>query len=422
VTFVVLLSVSGRSVGPTKSDKWTYIGCYKDDRPRDLTSAHKDTSLVTGMSLERCYDFCSQYNNMYMALQSGNECRCDNNYGRYGRESRDSKCDEECTRDDSQICGGGWSNSIYQIRDEAATTITSKMMPLKTNSQTLTFTALGDWGKEGSAQREVAKAVADWSDKHNSAFVAAIGDNFYEYGVSSVDDSKWKSTWRNIYTYKSLQKPWLVIEGNHDYLMGNAANQVMYGKKDSRWVMPSLYYSLHYSVGGQDVHMIFLDTDPIRRGYEYHQFNWFQNELEKSTSDWIIVVGHHPVFSSGSHGKESSTRTMYDNIRGLMVKHNVALYICGHDHMMEHITDKTGIVEYVVSGSAAKRTSSKSSSAQDNMKKKSAKSNFWRSDYGFTGFELRSNKIKVSHVNRDGTQVYSFTKENPRKSSSAVIG
>lgn len=82
----------------------------------------------------------------------------------------------------------------------------------------------------------------------------------------------------------------------------------------------------------------------------------------------------------------------------------------------------SGIVEYVVSGSAAKRTSSKSSSAQDNMKKKSAKSNFWRSEYGFTGFELRSNKIKVSYVNRDGTQVYSFTKENPRKSSSAVIG
>ena len=56
---------------PMFVDQWTYIGCYKDDRPRDLTSYHKDVSLVTGMSLERCYKFCSKYKNKYMALQNG---------------------------------------------------------------------------------------------------------------------------------------------------------------------------------------------------------------------------------------------------------------------------------------------------------------------------------------------------------------
>ena len=49
------------------------------------------------------------------------------------------------------------------------------MMPLRTNSAKLVFTALGDWGKEGSSQREVAKAIGKWSERHNSAFVAAIG-------------------------------------------------------------------------------------------------------------------------------------------------------------------------------------------------------------------------------------------------------
>ena len=84
--------------------------------------------------------------------------------------------------------------------------------------------------------------------------------------------------------------------------------------------------------------------------------------------------------------------------------------------------NNSGITDYVVSGSAAKRTSSKSSSAQKNLKKKRATSEFWRSDYGFTGFELEANKIKVSYINKDDTQVYTFTKENPRKSSSSVIG
>ena len=59
--------------------------------------------------------------------------------------------------------------------DEAATKVTSQMMPLKTDSAKLVFTALGDWGKEGSSQREVAKAIGKWSERHNSAFVAAIG-------------------------------------------------------------------------------------------------------------------------------------------------------------------------------------------------------------------------------------------------------
>ena len=60
---------------------------------------------------------------------------------------------------------------------------------------------------------------------------------------------------------------------------GNAPNQLSYTDIDRRWVMPSLYYSLHYNVGGQDVHLVFLDTDPIRRDSEYHQYNWFKNEL-----------------------------------------------------------------------------------------------------------------------------------------------
>ena len=64
-------------------------------------------------------------------------------------------------------------------------------------------------------------------------------------------------------------------------------------------------------------------------------------QSEKSTADWIIVIGHHPVYSSGSHGSEGSTQTMYDHIRSEMVKHKVALYVCGHDHMMEHLTDRS---------------------------------------------------------------------------------
>lgn len=53
------------------TDKWSYVGCYRDSRPRDLTSSHKDVSNSGNMDLDRCYKFCSGYKAQYMALQTG---------------------------------------------------------------------------------------------------------------------------------------------------------------------------------------------------------------------------------------------------------------------------------------------------------------------------------------------------------------
>lgn len=60
--------------------------------------------------------------------------------------------------------------------DEAATEVTSAMMPLSSTGSVLAFTALGDWGKVSDTQKAVATALGRWSDKHNSAFTAAIGE------------------------------------------------------------------------------------------------------------------------------------------------------------------------------------------------------------------------------------------------------
>ena len=94
-----------------------------------------------------------------------------------------------------------------------------------------------------------------------------------------------------------------------------------------------------------------VDTDLLNLGLAAPSKTLFEKNVvhiyliivqsEKSTADWIIVIGHHPVYSSGSHGSEGSTQTMYDHIRSEMVKHKVALYVCGHDHMMEHLTDRS---------------------------------------------------------------------------------
>ena len=72
------------------------------------------------------------------------------------------------------------------------------------------------------------------------------------------------------------------------------------------------------------------------------QFRWVKSQLESLDRKRfvnIVMVFHHPVFSSGPHGGanvESSTialRTMY---MPLFRKHHVRLLITGHEHLFEH--------------------------------------------------------------------------------------
>jgi hypothetical protein len=39
-------------------------------------------------------------------------------------------------------------------------------------------------------------------------FVISTGDNFYENGLTGTDDEAFEQSFTNIYTAKSLQKPW----------------------------------------------------------------------------------------------------------------------------------------------------------------------------------------------------------------------
>ena len=84
-------------------------------------------------------------------------------------------------------------------------------------------------------------------------------------------------------------------------------------------------------------------------------------------------------------------------------------------------TSFSGTVDYVISGSGAKHTTTKGILSEKNIKKKKATAKFWNPDYGFAGIELEGNTVKVTYINKDGKELYSFSKTNPR-SSKDVIG
>ena len=94
-----------------------------------------------------------------------------------------------------------------------------------------------------------------------------------------------------------------------------------------------------YAIGYGNVFMITLDSniarDPVQRAWVADQLEHIDHERYRH----IVVVFHHPVYSSARHGGgefEPSTATIRDLYMPLFRRHHVRLLIVGHDHVFEH--------------------------------------------------------------------------------------
>lgn len=226
------------------------------------------------------------------------------------------------------------------------------------------FVAIGDWGRMGQgSQMDVAAAMSDAAAQIGSRFVLSVGDNFYPAGVTSVADAHWKRSFEDVYAAPSLQTPWYVALGNHDY-RGVPQAQVDYSRLSPRWRMPSRYFTVAgRDLGIADLDLFVIDTSPLVVGSDetiaqlVHGHLWLQNRdaqiawlersLSHSTAAWKIVVGHHPIHS-GAHGDEPF---LIARIKPLLERHGVQVYLNGHDHDLQHI--QRGGVNYVCTGAGA---------------------------------------------------------------------
>jgi acid phosphatase len=227
----------------------------------------------------------------------------------------------------------------------------------------LNFLAVGDWGRGGQDnQAEVAGEMGKVAGALGARFVISVGDNFYEDGVTGLDDPQWKTSFEDVYTAPSLQVPWHVALGNHDY-RGNTQAQLDYTAKSKRWRLPARWYARRERApDGATLDLFVLDTSPFIRAYyeggarkvkvagqdTEAQQAWFDQALAASTADWKIVVGHHPVYSGNDYGGAPDLQARLDP---LLQKHGVHLYLNGHDHDLQHI--HRGATHYVCTGAGS---------------------------------------------------------------------
>lgn len=88
----------------------SYLGCFKDPaNPRDMSGFELNDSKMTAAL---CISECRSRGFSYAGTQYSSWCFCDNTYGKSGTAEN---CDMPCSGKASEICGGGWANSVYRV-------------------------------------------------------------------------------------------------------------------------------------------------------------------------------------------------------------------------------------------------------------------------------------------------------------------
>jgi acid phosphatase len=270
----------------------------------------------------------------------------------------------------------------------------------------LNFLVFGDWGRHGERdQRDVAAQMAVAAKDMDAKFIISVGDNFYENGVASVDDPQWQTSFEKVYSAPSLQVPWRVILGNHDY-HANCDAQIAYAKTSPRWKMPARYFLQSEKIdAATTVDFFYLDTTPMVNSYhtDAHtknqvatqdvakQLAWFKDALAASTAPWKIVVGHHPIYSGGGHG---DTAELIETVLPLLHEHKVQAYFNGHDHDLQHL--QAGAVNLFDSGAGSQHTPTFYTK----------RSKFAKSRSGFTAIALQAEKMDVRMIDDRGRLLY----------------
>jgi 3',5'-cyclic AMP phosphodiesterase CpdA len=217
-------------------------------------------------------------------------------------------------------------------------------------------------------QQQTAEYMAAYATKYPLDFIVSVGDNFYDNGVTGVDDLHWTHSFENVYRDSSLFAPWYVILGNHDY-RGSIEAQMAYRSPNSdRWKLPAKNYVKTWTRDGVKLAMVFIDTSPTEdQYYEEEKYRrvwqedsaaqkaWFRAVMDTLKADYRVVVGHHPLYSGGKR-MGAKTQSHLDHWGPLFAKYRVRTYLCGHEHDLQHITATLSgghILDHVVTGAGS---------------------------------------------------------------------
>lgn len=238
------------------------------------------------------------------------------------------------------------------------------------------FVAFGDWGAGTSFQKAVAEQLAILNQKAPFDTVLMLGDNIYEIGnVNKLGKAYFTDTYTPLI---ESGVEFIVALGNHDMVGGFQDDQVRFFK------MPGYYYN-----ACRGPFEFFVINSNTFANDEVQQ-KWLDKALEDSKADWKIVLGHHPVYSSGEHGNNPGLKK---TLEPLLIKHQVPFYLAGHDHDYERFSPVNGI-QYIVSGGGGAYLRDFPKVTQHSLVRQKA--------HHFLSFTLDKNTLKMQVIDKTG--------------------
>lgn len=283
----------------------------------------------------------------------------------------------------------------------------------KTLEKPLNFYLANDLGRNGYYdQKPIAELMGNMAESVGIECVVAAGDVHHFEGVRSVNDPLWMTNYELVYSHPELMLPWYPVLGNHEY-RGNTQAVLDYSKVSARWEMPAKYYTKVLENDGVTVRLVMIDTAPLldkyRKDTEKYpdackedmdkQLAWMDSVLSSAKEDWVLVVGHHPIYAETS--KEDSERAdLQKRVDTVLRKHKVDMYLCGHIHNFQYIRKPGSDIDYVVNSSAS-------------LSRKVKPVDGTRFCSGETGFSLIAADKKVLNlhmINKEGKVLYTVTR------------
>ena len=231
------------------------------------------------------------------------------------------------------------------------------------------------------------------------------GDNIYPDGATG-DPAIDAPTFDALFTrpfgaiWADVDRPaqprFYVSLGNHDWYNGRAGAeaQVRFHEASRPFYMDGFFYSRRFDLRGKSIEVFVIDTEMLLSSHtlpdydgtadgamvasgktdpggtpnalpqteaERAQVAWLEEALVRSTADWKLVLGHHPIWQGRGDSKYAQSIKLRELILPALCR-NADAYFAGHQHTIEVYQDSCetvtgsagGPLPQIVSGAGAK--------------------------------------------------------------------
>lgn len=269
-----------------------------------------------------------------------------------------------------------------------------------------------DMGRNGYYdQRPIADLMGQMAESIGPDAILAAGDIHHFNGVASTADPLWLTNYETIYSHPELMIDWFPALGNHEY-RGNTQAVLDYSHISRRWMSGERYYSRVFADKRHNVsvRIIMLDTTPLISRYRDtpetypdacrqhpdRQLAWLDSTLSAAREQWVIVVGHHPIYAQTPKAEHERT-DMQQTLLPVLRRHpNVSMYVCGHIHNFQHIRHEGDAIDYVVNSSASLARKVKATTG----------TLFCSPEPGFSVISATAESLRLYMVDKNGTVLH----------------